>query len=42
MVNTKISEDKYVEIVKLYKEGLSSVEIAKSYGVTHKTITKST
>ena len=40
MVNTKISEDKYIEIVKLYKEGLSSVEIAKSYGVTHKTITK--
>ena len=40
MVNTKVSEDKYNEIVKLYKEGLSSVEIAKLYGVTHKVITR--
>jgi hypothetical protein len=40
MVNTKISENQYDEIVKLYKSGLSSVEIAKLYGVTHKTITK--
>ena len=40
MVNIKISENQYEEIVKLYKKGLSSVEIAKSYGVTHKTITK--
>lgn len=40
MTNTKIPENQYEEIIKLYKEGLSSVEIAKIYGVTHKTITK--
>jgi hypothetical protein len=40
MVNTKIPENQYEEIVKLYKGGLSSVEIAASYGVTHKTITR--
>lgn len=40
MVNTKISENQYNEIVKLYQEGLSSVKIASLYGVTHKTITK--
>lgn len=40
MVNTKISEDKYDEIVKLYESGLSTVKIATSYGVTHKVITR--
>lgn len=40
MVNTKISEDKYDEIVKLYESELSTVKIATLYGVTHKTITK--
>ncbi len=40
MVNTKISEDKYDEIVKLYESGLSTVKIATLYGVTHKVITK--
>ena len=40
MVNMKIPESQYEEIVKLYKAGLSTVAIANSYDVTHKTITK--
>lgn len=40
MVNAKISENQYGEIVKLYQEGLSSVKIASLYGVTHKVITR--
>ena len=40
MLNAKISEDQYNEISELYKSGLSTVNIATLYGVTHKTITK--
>ena len=38
MANTKISEDKYDEIVKLYKNGLLQREIAEKYGVARMTI----
>lgn len=38
MGNTKISEDKYGEIVELYKNGLLQREIAEIYGVARMTI----
>ena len=38
MGNTKISEDKYDEIIELYKNGLLQREIAEKYGVARMTI----
>lgn len=38
MGNIKISEDKYDEIIELYKNGLLQREIAEKYGVTRMTI----